>query len=199
MIVRVQAVPVENMRIIRDNGISRNIRIISIVDPDSSFVFNEDAARNNDILQFRFDDVDPDWFTASSINAKNFVLFTTDDAEEIISALKRWHAEEMQITLIINCMAGISRSAAIAEFVRRLYGVKEGIGITDAQFCLDNPVRFPNAHVLRLLMRAWMEMEGVLKQWSRIPLKNSAIFCTKCGEPLMGGEIKTGVCEKCRI
>jgi predicted protein tyrosine phosphatase len=122
-------------------GIPDHVRIISITDPEADLIF---PAETQNILTFAFDDVEANDMSGIT---PYYTLFSRADAFRVVQAIQRWHAEDATLSLVVNCMAGISRSAAVCEFARRV------CDIDTETFDRDNPVRYPNGHVLRLLMR----------------------------------------------
>ena len=88
-----------------------------------------------DILRLWVHDIDKPW--------QNYILFSEDDADRIINWLKK-HEDELK-GILVHCAMGISRSAAIARFIAKVYGLdfdeREGI-----QF---------NRHIFNTLCKRW--------------------------------------------
>ena len=160
MIVSARALSYEDMKkftekTILGGDVVENIRIVSIIDPSKKsrtaypHIFPKDTNR---IIRFAFGDIDPDAFKGTPLEKKvmSYHPMRLGQAETVVDHIIRWHTEEDRVDLYVNCMAGVSRSAAVCEFARRV------CNLDDEQFKKDNPVRYPNGHVLRLLMRSWM-------------------------------------------
>lgn len=75
-------------------------------------------------------------------------IFTMTDAREILKFLALHHSTFENLTLIVHCYGGISRSAAVAKWA----SVKYWAPITGKR----TPV-YPNPRVLRLLDKAALE------------------------------------------
>lgn len=147
MIHNAVALSYEDMKLFIRKGVPDHVRIISITDPEADLIF---PSETQNILTFAFDDVEQNDMSGVSVY---YTLFSRADAYRVVQAIQRWHAEDATLSLVVNCMAGISRSAAVCEFARRV------CDIDTETFNHDNPVRFPNGHVLRLLMR---ESNGIV-------------------------------------
>ena len=144
MIHNAVAMSYEDMTAFVRSGIPDNVRIISITDLDADLIFQNESDR---VLTFAFDDVEPTDMSGVTSSPAKYRLFSRADASRIVQAIQRWHAEDTPLSLMVNCMAGVSRSAAVCEFAYRVCGINSEI------FKRDNPIRFPNGHVLRLLVR----------------------------------------------
>ena len=82
-----------------------------------------------------------DWWVASG-------AFSPEQALSLRANLARLHRTANDITLIVHCLAGESRSAAIAQFVAETYGAR-----------LEPwPSRHANQTVLALLRNPWRYM-----------------------------------------
>lgn len=60
-----------------------------------------------------FDDIDKVY--------KDFVVFSDEQANDIVNFLEKYHKSAEKVDLIVHCFAGISRSAAIALFADEVY------------------------------------------------------------------------------
>lgn len=65
-------------------------------------------------IKLVFDDVDT---TDSKILGTRMTLFSQDQAEEIIKFVQFIQADPVEMTLIIHCWAGVSRSAAVGFWI----------------------------------------------------------------------------------
>lgn len=87
----------------------------------------------SNVLNIRFDDIqEPE---------EGLVLFNEKHAEVLI----RFILKNLEKDFIIHCTAGISRSGAVGEFIRRLKDIPY------QDFILDNPQIMPNITVLSIL------------------------------------------------
>jgi len=82
------------------------ISIISPGRPDASL-----HASMADVLRQYFHDTTP-----KDHNAAGTVVFSTEQAQQIVGFIRTHHAEPEPRHLLIHCEAGISRSAAVAVF-----------------------------------------------------------------------------------
>lgn len=92
-----------------------NMVLISITQPG-----DHDADLHPDwkeVLRLQFDDID-----GSMLPSSNSRSFTPWHAKEVIDFLE---ANKEVDELIVHCMAGISRSAAVAKFAAEKYNVNE--------------------------------------------------------------------------
>lgn len=95
-----------------------------------------------DVLQLAFFDADDDLVDAAV--GQGLRVCEADDARRILAFLDQWHERlDGPGDVIVHCEQGISRSAAVAKFCARRYGV---------DFPWDYP--FANRRVLRLLHEA---------------------------------------------
>lgn len=129
---------------------------ISIVDPitndsvtcgtkeSSTSYFKND---HDNVLRLSFHDVDnPDILK----KYPDVVMFSDDDARKIIEFLKKIHIKGVEdYTIIIHCIAGISRSAAVGTFA------VDYLGLDYNDFKSINKYLSPNTYVMKKL-----------KQWS---------------------------------
>lgn len=132
-----------------------NVWIISITDPKSVPVFNLTA---NNLISLQFDDIDPtkNLYDGMDVNKEELdqiitnVLyknaFANDQADKIIDFLIKINQEEQtDDCLLVNCMAGVSRSGAIGSFARQLYALSYD------SFKKMNPQICPNSYVEKML------------------------------------------------
>lgn len=92
----------------------------------------------HDVLRLEFHDVDMDTHAAPD---GPYVLMSVEDAWQIVAFVERV-APRIEV-LVVHCRAGISRSAAIAKWVARRYGL-----------AFNHRYGRFNRHVLRLLEEA---------------------------------------------
>lgn len=95
--------------------------MISIVDPSHDPRFELPAWPKTLIRYFRFDDLVLDLFPEER---SPYVLFDETMAREIIAFTDALHLLPQPIRLIVHCMQGVSRSAAVAYWAHRNYGTK---------------------------------------------------------------------------
>jgi len=135
--------PIKNLAIQPDEDI-QIISITNVADNKAPKLF---PTIQQNVLQLSFDDTDvnnPDsvaW--AKSVGWSNPI--TPEQAEAIWQFINRAHQSEKPTLLLVNCMAGISRSGAVVEFVRVHFGLDK------ARFNQLNPQIYPNQYVHQLL------------------------------------------------
>ena len=76
-------------------------------------------------------------------------LMTQGQAREAVDFLRPLIETRGNYILYVNCLAGVSRSGAFARFVANRSG------ISDEWMAENNPVIYPNFHVLKLLSEEW--------------------------------------------
>jgi predicted protein tyrosine phosphatase len=93
-----------------------------------------------DGIQLMFDDVDNDYAP------KNLKAITDKQADIIVGFVQRIHQLPVDITLIVHCFAGVSRSAGVGKFVNDIFRLE-----------LPNyrGLQLYNAAVYRKLVDAW--------------------------------------------
>ena len=112
--------------------------VISVTDPDSAPAQFHRNPQIKSVLRLSFEDVDTD--TAGAM--------TKEDAERIVSFVKRWKTKVPQI--IVHCEAGISRSAGIcAALMLWLTGSDQAV--------FDDPQYRPNMGCNRLVLNEIQE------------------------------------------
>jgi predicted protein tyrosine phosphatase len=108
------------------------IYIISITDPHVPKLFQQEL---DNVITFTYKDVEVR-------TGQNLFTFTPGDeghmtdehANKIIDFIEKAHSSEENIMLLVNCMFGMCRSGAIADFVGNIYGFG----------CWDTKKRNPN-------------------------------------------------------
>lgn len=150
MITQVQHFCRENMqRLTRLGPFADHVWVVSIRNSgEPSLLFPRGAPTN--LLFLAFDDIETE--------EKGYARFTEDQARAIVDFILAAHEKvDTAVTLVTHCEAGMSRSAAVAEFARRV------AGIDFERFRRDNfPQPFyPNGWVLRCLVREWMSRLGL--------------------------------------
>ena len=119
---------------------SRECILVSLVDPGSPAPTLQPGWR--DVLSLAFFDADED--LVAFARGQSMAVCEPADAQRIVAFLDRWDAAEDGPTEVVaHCEQGISRSAAVAKFCARRYGL---------DFPWDYP--FANRRVLRLLHEA---------------------------------------------
>lgn len=115
-----------------------NTALISICSTTNSFcgVPQNHYFKNglSNVLNIRFDDIQE--------AEQGLLLFNEKHAEELI----RFILKNLESSFIVHCTAGISRSGAVGEFIRRLKDIDY------STFILDNPQIMPNMTVLSILI-----------------------------------------------
>jgi hypothetical protein len=114
--------------------------VVSLFDPGSPGPALQSGWR--DVLSLAFFDADEDLVPFA--REQGMVVCEPEHAQQILAFLDWWHAaEEGPSAVVVHCEQGISRSAAVAKFCARRYGL---------DFRWDYP--FHNRRVLRLLHEA---------------------------------------------
>ena len=98
---------------------------------------------NSNVLNIEFDDLTEDkvW------NGYQLKALTEEQAKQIVDFIDLNNGKN----IYIHCTAGISRSGAVATFIRDFYLTKEEQKVFD----FNNPSIRPNNHVLSLLKRVY--------------------------------------------
>lgn len=117
----------------------KNSAIISITSPDQELAKLHFGWNN--VLRLQFHDISkefdgdeiPDFENKNIIKLK---AFSEDQARTLIDFLNRMDGEVE--TIIVHCLMGISRSAAVAEFIRVYYTELDK---------LNRPIKNRNSHV----------------------------------------------------
>ncbi len=117
--------------------------VISITDPESETVNLLDQESRKDILRVSFWDLDRP-FHIAGIEEGLFPLFSEDDAIKIKEFVDI-HMDKVDL-IVCHCEAGISRSAAVAAAITRIY-----VG-DDSDFF---KMYLPNRRVYRMILEAY--------------------------------------------
>ena len=96
-----------------------------------------------DILKIRFDDIVYKDESTLKKEGKKYKLFTTSDAEEILSFF--YSIKDRIGTILINCDAGISRSSAVTASLLKIYK-------DDDSEIYNSPKYRPNSLIYRTLL-----------------------------------------------
>ena len=158
MITTVTVLSYEAMRErARHDRIPATACVVSIVDPEEEPIFEEDTER---IITLKFHDLDPQWPVDPERDPRpSYVLMNADHAQQIVAHVLKFHEHPERWECLVHCMAGVSRSGAVATFVQRLAGVPA------EHFLTQNAGLHPNGYVLKLLMRELTRRRG--RGWSR--------------------------------
>ena len=132
----------------RYRRIPDNTFVVSIIDPEEEPIFEKDTDR---IITLRFHDLDPQRLVDAGLEPRSgYVFMNRNHAKRIVEHVLRFHEHPAPWELLVNCMAGISRSGAVGTFVQRV------AGIPAEEFLERNPGLCPNGYVFKLLMRELM-------------------------------------------
>lgn len=131
----------------------KNLFFISIIGDgdDDGLVHVLDTAEN--VLNLEFDDVEEDCLVPvfqndGTITQSQLRTFTEKQGKKVIEFLdKIKESKEENITLLLHCFAGISRSGAIGTFAH------DYLETDKHSFIMTNPQIRPNSNVLRVLNR----------------------------------------------
>lgn len=112
-------------------------------------------------LSMFFEDIRPEHLPLLPILedqfGKNLVRFNETHADAIVTFLENCHARPEQEILYTNCVAGISRSGAIASFAVEVFNLDR------KAFHRENPQILPNNLVLYLLRERWSLRQNAAK------------------------------------
>ena len=104
-------------------------------------------------LSMFFEDIRPEHLPLLPILedqfGRNLVKFNETHADAIVNFLDQCHSRPEPETLYTNCVAGISRSGAIASFAVEVFNLDRHA------FHKENPQILPNNLVLYLLRERW--------------------------------------------
>jgi predicted protein tyrosine phosphatase len=114
--------------------------VISICDPGEVRPL---PSEHSHLLNLTFCDIAPEDIPEEK--RERFPSMSPADAGDVVSALRRWHAMDRRGNLIVQCHAGISRSAAVGTFANEL------LGLDSEQFHKEHPWVDPQPYVLNLL------------------------------------------------
>lgn len=143
----IKIIPAEEMRSFKETGEFSHsyllehfdgVVVISITDHDVPPIFPE---ASNTVLPLVFDDGDPERETLLR-------PFTRSHAEAILNFLVKHDDRDDNLLLLVNCMAGISRSGAVGSFARSFLGTDYEI------FKSMNPQIQPNSYISMMLNRS---------------------------------------------
>lgn len=106
---------------------------------------------HDNVLNIVFDDLtqDKDW------NNYVFKAMSESQGEEIVNFIEKNKGKNF----MVHCTAGISRSGAVASFIRDFYLNDEEQDL----FERENPHIRPNIHVLSTLKRVYYEKNNIFK------------------------------------
>ena len=120
--------------------------IVSVTDAAIAPIF---PTETGNIITLRFDDIDMDDPDGAKMLATGrYKPMSKQEAKKIVGFIRRAHGDPGNSLLLVNCMAGISRSGAIVTHA------KDVCGISDDKFHAMNPRIIPNDYMLRLLSKA---------------------------------------------
>lgn len=136
-----------------------NVWIISITDKDFSPLCKESES----VITLQFEDIDPEsrwWSNAIDeggvpIYPDPANLFSLEMAKKVVDFIVKVHKSDDNDLLLVNCMAGVSRSGAIGSFARQICSVDYN------EFKRMNPQIVPNSYVYKLLNNFYCDRDQV--------------------------------------
>jgi predicted protein tyrosine phosphatase len=139
----IESVEFMGVREAQDLAPNYEAAMISIVDPSHDRDFRLSGWRDGRVLSLRFDDLVFDLFAPEE---SPYILFDEVMARRVVEFVRGLQESTEPVNLFVHCMAGVSRSAAVAYWVWRAHGVPlpRNFGI---RAC-------PNVRVFDLLMKA---------------------------------------------
>lgn len=167
-ITTIKTIPAQEMYQLHKNQASKvifdlinqhdNLSIVSILDPTVPSIFHKDGIWETGwilrgrseplrvpVVQTKYHDVVVPH--GSEHKFQDYILMKESDADRIVRLILESHNKPGDTFLLVNCMAGISRSGAVATFANFA---------CDADFTKLiqlNPQIRPNAHNLRMLFK----------------------------------------------
>ena len=97
-------------------------------------------------LQFHDIEGNPDDYNPGT------VFFNNDMAKKVVKFLAKANEGDSNDLLVVNCHMGISRSGAVVDFARSVFGIDY------SSWKRQNPQVIPNLMVLSLLHDAWNQV-----------------------------------------
>jgi len=127
--------------------------LISICSPKDEMIRNNDVKNQLekwgcvDWISIIFDDVTKELYKKVKRMRPDVIikLFSKKDAKIIINFIKKHKDSMEELTLIIHCNAGVSRSGAIGWFACNLLGLDRN------KFLQQNRTLYPNKYILQIL------------------------------------------------
>lgn len=143
-------------------GLAQNygrIWIISVTEPIEEHCPPIYTSEMQDVLPLKFEDIDADDWRKHGIEFVDLKsgpirVFTPEQARKVCEFIRRAHSEPGHDLLVVNCIAGVSRSGAIVEFARQVCGASYDL------FKSMNSHIVPNAFVGKLLREAWEMLDA---------------------------------------
>lgn len=123
-------------------------------------------------LSVRFADITLENYekAKSFYDEKNLILFTKEQAQQIINFINTINQNNKIQTLVVHCSAGISRSGACGFFACRY------LHLNEKEFWKTNPNIAPNNHVLDLLHKVSGMKDDYIKFWDNLAFDSKYIF-----------------------
>jgi len=124
--------------------------VISIQDPSCEFVTLPNQNSRLDYLGLKFHDVDDVYISnfETWCKERNIIRFNKNDAKLILDFVMKW--KDKVDLILVNCCAGISRSAAIAGALSKILN-------DDDLFYFKHYL--PNPYVYRTILNTYYETE----------------------------------------
>ena len=119
-----------------------NLALISISPLDNPIVLPFEKEWEDRLLLLNFYDID-------RYVEDQFGLFDNKHAKKIIEFLERINKSDQEMTIIVNCISGVSRSSAISKFIDHKYDLN----------CFDQEYKKYNKYVYDVLIKANLEYE----------------------------------------
>jgi predicted protein tyrosine phosphatase len=118
--------------------------MISIGEPDASNGPPNIKPGWHSIHRTSFHDVDPQYGSSNGVPSDVYQCMTIEDARSIVAFVR--DEARLADVIVVHCRAGISRSAAVAKWIAREYGL-----------AFDYKYNKINMHVFRLMDQAGHE------------------------------------------
>lgn len=116
-----------------------------LINPNIKRIFEKVGCKG--LMSIEFWDVTLDAKGPTLAEHPHAVVFDVEHAKKIIGFIDKIQKDNRDVTLVIHCHAGISRSGAVGTFAC------DYCGLDYNKFLKNNPGILPNHHILGLLRR----------------------------------------------
>lgn len=150
MIIGAKALSRKEMEVRKEEMLARSdVVVISIINPEDDFIF---YTSRNYIKSYKCHDIEPTSVVALSQQYEPMMI---NQGKHIFELIREYDNKDEEFYLYVNCSAGVCRSGAVVEFVRRY------VVLDPVEFMKTNPHIIPNGWILNLLCYFW-NSEGEL-------------------------------------
>ena len=125
-----------------------NICIVCLDDDEPELI---DSDQRIDALYLRFDDIEPPDVAHNGYSEEQ--LFTEQHASDILAFVDAYRSIYPDMTVLVSCCGGVSRSSATAAALGLIYN-------QDDKFVFSSKTLAPNMHVYRTILNVYTEETG---------------------------------------